>query len=93
MTLAIAEVLRIVASVAPIIGGAGTVFGPLIGALVVKSLGEAAKLLAGDAPGLDLVIYGVILVLVVAFAPNGITGLISRLERLAMRRLAAATGA
>ncbi len=85
--------ISIEALLAPIIGGAGTVFGPLIGALVVKSLGEAAKLLAGDAPGLDLVIYGVILVLVVAFAPNGITGLISRLERLAMRRLAAATGA
>ena len=33
-------------------------FGPLLGALVVKTLGEIAKLFTGDAPGLDLVIYG-----------------------------------
>jgi branched-chain amino acid transport system permease protein len=31
---------------------------------------------AGDAPGLDLVIYGGVLIAVVAFAPRGITGLI-----------------
>jgi len=29
----------------------------------------------GHAPGLDLVIYGAVLVLVVAFAPRGIAGL------------------
>jgi len=62
---------------APIIGGAGTVFGPLLGALVVKVLGELAKLVTGDAPGLDLVIYGGVLVLVVAFAPRGIVGLVA----------------
>ena len=33
-------------------------FGPLLGALVVKTLGEVTKLVTGDAPGLDLVIYG-----------------------------------
>ena len=35
----------------PIIGGVGTVFGPLLGALVVKALGEAALMVTGDAPG------------------------------------------
>jgi len=38
--------------------GIGTVFGPLLGALVVKTLGEITKLMTGGAPGLDLVIYG-----------------------------------
>jgi branched-chain amino acid transport system permease protein len=52
------------------------VFGPLLGALVVKTLGEATKLVAGDAPGLDLVIYGCVLILIVAFAPSGIAGLL-----------------
>jgi len=51
------------------------VFGPLLGALVVRSLGELTKLITGHAPGLDLVIYGAVLVLVVAFAPRGIAGL------------------
>ena len=66
------------ALLAPIIGGIGTVFGPLLGALVVKTLGEVTKHLIGDAPGLDLVIFGCVLVLVVAFAPRGIAGLLRR---------------
>jgi branched-chain amino acid transport system permease protein len=69
--------ISIEALLAPIIGGIGTVFGPLLGALVVRTLGEATKLVAGDAPGLDLVIYGTVLIVVVAFAPRGIAGLLS----------------
>ena len=69
--------ISVEALLAPIIGGIGTVFGPLIGALLVKSLGELTKLVAGDAPGVDLVIYGGALILVVAFARNGIAGLLT----------------
>jgi branched-chain amino acid transport system permease protein len=81
--------VSIEALLAPIIGGVGTVFGPLLGAIVVKTLSELAKLVAGDAPGLDLVIYGSVLVLVVAFAPRGIAGLIADLRR-ALRSAGAA---
>ena len=70
--------ISIEALLAPIIGGIGTVFGPLLGALVVKLLGEATKLVTGDAPGLDLVIYGCVLIAVIAFAPRGIAGLLER---------------
>src|SRR5215218_3550628 len=66
---------------APIIGGIGTVFGPLLGALVVKTLGELTKLMTGGAPGLDLVIYGSVLIVVVAFAPRGIAGIFVDLRR------------
>jgi branched-chain amino acid transport system permease protein len=84
--------ISIEALLAPIVGGVGTVFGPLLGALVVKSLGEATKLVAGDAPGLDLVIYGGVLVLVVAFAPRGIAGVLADLRRWGRRaRRAGAT--
>ena len=69
--------ISVEALLAPIIGGIGTVFGPLLGALVVKTLGELTKLVTGDAPGLDLVIYGSVLILVVAFAPRGIAGLVA----------------
>jgi branched-chain amino acid transport system permease protein len=69
-----------------IIGGVGTILGPLLGALVVKSLGEAARLVTGDAPGLDLVIYGAVLVLVVWFAPRGLMGLVADVRAL-LRRL------
>lgn len=72
--------ISIEALLAPIIGGIGTVFGPLLGALVVKTLGEVTKLITGDAPGLDLVIYGSVLILVVAFAPRGIVGMLCDLR-------------
>jgi branched-chain amino acid transport system permease protein len=72
--------ISIEALLAPIVGGIGTAFGPLLGALVVKTLGELAKLVTGDAPGLDLVIYGSVLILIVAFAPRGIVGLLADLR-------------
>jgi branched-chain amino acid transport system permease protein len=66
--------ISIEALLTPIIGGVGTVFGPLLGALVVKSLGEGAKLVTGDVPGLDLILYGIVLVLVIWFTPRGLIG-------------------
>src|SRR5262252_9488284 len=77
--------ISVEALLAPIIGGTGTVFGPLLGALVVKTLGELTKLVTGSAPGLDLVIYGCVLVAVVAFAPGGIAGLLSTIRARARR--------
>ena len=74
-----------------IIGGVGTVFGPLAGALVVKSLGEATRLLIGDAPGLDLIIYGAVLVLVIWIMPRGLIGGIADARKIFGRRKPAAT--
>lgn len=73
--------ISIEALLTPIVGGVGTVFGPLIGALAVKALGEGAKLIAGDAPGLSLVVYGCVLVLVIAFAPRGCVGLLGSVRQ------------
>ncbi len=73
--------ISIEALLAPIVGGAGTLFGPLVGALVVKTLGETTKLVTGDAPGLDLVIYGFLLIGVVGLAPRGIGGLLATIVR------------
>jgi branched-chain amino acid transport system permease protein len=66
--------ISIEALLTPIIGGVGTVFGPLLGALVVKSLGEGAKFVTGDVPGLDLIVFGAVLVLVIWFTPRGLIG-------------------
>jgi branched-chain amino acid transport system permease protein len=78
--------ISIEALLTPIIGGVGTVFGPLLGALLVKAFGEGAKLIAGDAPGLDLIAYGCALVLVIAFAPRGVMGAIADARKWVMRR-------
>lgn len=79
-SIAFGSWISVEALLAPIVGGSGTVFGPLAGALIVRLLGEAAKLVAGDAPGIDLAIYGAVLVGVIAFAPRGIVGLIAALS-------------
>ncbi len=78
--------ISIEALLTPIIGGVGTVFGALVGALVVKSLGEAARLVTGDVPGLDLMIYGAMLVLVIAFAPRGLIGALADARARLVRR-------
>ena len=74
--------ISVEALLTPIIGGVGTVFGPLLGALVVKTLSEGAKLLAGDAPGLDLIIYGAVLVLVIWIMPRGLIGGLMHVRKL-----------
>jgi branched-chain amino acid transport system permease protein len=82
--------ISVEALVAPIIGGLGTVFGPLAGALVLHGLGELTKGVVGNVPGIDLVIFGTLLIGVVAFAPDGILGLLRRLRGNRRRVVSAA---
>ncbi|TWF58532.1 branched-chain amino acid ABC transporter permease [Neorhizobium alkalisoli] len=82
--------ISIEALFAAIVGGAGTLIGPLIGAVLLLGLGEVTKSFSGGIAGLDLVVFGIILVLCVAFAPNGIRGFFANLKR---RRSAAAEAA
>jgi branched-chain amino acid transport system permease protein len=82
--------ISIEALFAAIVGGAGTLIGPLIGAVLLLGLGEVTKSFSGGIAGLDLVVFGIILVLCVAFAPNGIRGFLANLKR---RRSAAAEAA
>jgi branched-chain amino acid transport system permease protein len=82
--------ISIEALFAAIVGGAGTLIGPLIGAVLLLGLGEVTKSFSGGIAGLDLVVFGIILVLCVAFAPNGIRGFIANLKR---RRSAVAEAA
>ena len=74
------------ALLAPIIGGLGTAFGPVIGALALHGLAEGAKAATGRIPGFDVALYGALLILAIAFAPKGLRGLAVRLGRgLALR--------
>jgi branched-chain amino acid transport system permease protein len=83
--------ISIEALLTSIIGGFGTVFGPLLGALVVKSLGEGAKLVTGDVPGLDLIVYGAVLVLVIWFTPRGLIGGFAQVGKRLTHRAVPAT--
>jgi branched-chain amino acid transport system permease protein len=70
----------------PIIGGIGTLVGPLIGALVITGLAEGMRelmlQLGIDVPGVKQVFYGVCLLLVVMFLPEGVWPPIARRLRL-----------
>ena len=63
------------ALVAAIVGGMGTVWGPVLGALALHVLADLTRNLFGQLPGINLVIYGVVLVLIVMFLPRGVAGL------------------
>jgi branched-chain amino acid transport system permease protein len=63
------------ALVAAIVGGMGTLWGPVLGAAVLHLLAEATRNLFGMLPGLNMVIYGAVLVLIVMFVPRGLSGL------------------
>ncbi len=62
------------ALVGSIVGGLGTLWGPLLGALVLHALAEGTRNLFGQLPGLNMVIYGTVLVLIVMFVPRGLAG-------------------
>jgi branched-chain amino acid transport system permease protein len=60
--------------VGAIVGGMGTLWGPVLGALVLHALADLTRNLFGQLPGLNLVIYGTVLVLIVMFLPRGPDG-------------------
>lgn len=64
----------------PIIGGMGTVLGPVVGSLLITFPAEwtRAYLTEVGRPGLHMVIYGFVLIFAVFFFPKGIMPLLNR---------------
>ncbi len=60
-----------------IIGGFGTVWGPVIGAILMTPLGEFLRFYLGTIQqGLNFVVYGIMLIATVNFLPGGIVSLL-----------------
>jgi branched-chain amino acid transport system permease protein len=70
-----------------LIGGRGTIAGPVIGALVLRPLNEFTRIYLSDMlPGLHLVIFGLILILVMLYKPQGLTAPLAAVyDKLARR--------
>jgi branched-chain amino acid transport system permease protein len=83
-SIAFGPATSIEALVAAIVGGMGTLWGPVLGAAVLHLLAELTRNLFGELPGLNLIVYGVVLVLIVLFAPRGLSG-VGRSLREAVR--------
>ena len=63
------------------LGGAGLLFGPLVGAAILVPLEELSNsLLGGKGAGLTFVVYGAMIVLIARFQPGGILTLVKRLS-------------
>ncbi|HPE46592.1 MAG TPA: branched-chain amino acid ABC transporter permease, partial [Deltaproteobacteria bacterium] len=62
-----------------LIGGRGTIAGPVIGALLLRPVSEFTRIyLSSVLPGLHLVIFGAILILVMLFQPRGLVEPLTR---------------
>jgi branched-chain amino acid transport system permease protein len=67
-------------ALAAVLGGAGRLWGPLIGAVALVGIQETTRVqLSGIGGGFDLVIYGLIIMLIAIAEPGGIIGLAERI--------------
>jgi len=74
--------LSILICVLAVIGGVGTLWGPLVGAAVLIPLSEFTRVkFGGTGSAVDLLVYGALLTLVAVFQPTGLVGLVQRLRR------------
>lgn len=61
-----------------IVGGAGTVLGPVLGAFVLMPVSELSRAAIRGRAGVDVMVYGLVLILVISFLPNGLMGWVRR---------------
>jgi branched-chain amino acid transport system permease protein len=67
----------------PIVGGAGTVLGPILGSFILSPLAEISRtyFAQGGWNGAHLIVYGLLLIAVVLFLPQGAYPALLRLAR------------
>jgi branched-chain amino acid transport system permease protein len=70
-----------------VLGGAGTIVGPLLGAAVLVPLSAVTSVvLGGTGRSVDLVVYGALIMLIAAFEPGGLVGLARRIRLWHLRQ-------
>ncbi|MBI4561496.1 MAG: branched-chain amino acid ABC transporter permease, partial [Candidatus Rokubacteria bacterium] len=73
--------LSILICLVAVLGGVGTLWGPLLGAAVLVPLSEGTRvLLGGGGKALDLLIYGGLIVVIAVAQPGGLMALLRRLS-------------
>ena len=66
----------------PVLGGTGTIAGPIIGSAILIPMAEYTRVqLAGKVSGLHLLIYGFLIMVIAVFQPAGLMGLVQRYRR------------
>jgi branched-chain amino acid transport system permease protein len=80
-TVTFGPAISIQALLQAIVGGAGTVLGPFLGAFVLTPVSELTRALIRGRAGVDIMVYGLILILVISFLPHGLMGWARRMRR------------
>ena len=64
---------------ATVVGGIGRLWGPLLGAIILIPISQIMSTTLGTGPlagrGIDLIVYGLIIVVIAAFRPTGLLSL------------------
>jgi branched-chain amino acid transport system permease protein len=83
--------LSIKMALAAILGGVGTLFGPVVGAVILTAIEEGSRaMLGGSGRGTDLILYALIIIGIAIYYPRGVIGwLLDRRERRRTRARAA----
>ncbi len=82
--------LSIQIALVAIVGGVGTVLGPALGAVIMEFFIQSTQILfAGQYPGLELMVYGGLLVAVILWRPRGVFSWFARVYGWVVARLPA----
>src|SRR3989449_2678136 len=74
--------LSILICLVAVLGGVGTLWGPVLGAAVLVPLSEGTRVwLGGTGKALDLLIYGALIMAIAAVQPAGLMGFLRRWSR------------
>lgn len=70
-----------------LIGGRGSIAGPVLGALLLRPVSDFSRIYFGDTlPGMHLIIFGIVLILVMLYQPRGLQEPLTRVyQRLVDR--------
>jgi branched-chain amino acid transport system permease protein len=71
-----------------LIGGRGSIAGPVLGALLLRPVSDLSRIYFGaKLPGLHLIIFGVVLILVMLYQPRGLQEPLTRAYRSITKKL------
>ncbi|HTU00586.1 MAG TPA: branched-chain amino acid ABC transporter permease [Candidatus Sulfotelmatobacter sp.] len=80
--------LSVQVALVAIVGGVGTILGPALGAVILEFFIQSTQILfAGQFPGLELMVYGALLVAVILWRPRGVFPWFARLYQGALALL------
>ncbi|WP_049998895.1 branched-chain amino acid ABC transporter permease [Halococcus sediminicola] len=64
-----------------VVGGPGTLLGPIVGSFIVTPISEIARTTFSNISGLDRIIYGIFLIVIVIYSPRGVVEWPTRLRQ------------